>query len=100
MVELNIGDLSVSGGRPEQVYVEEKEGDDLTARIGQTLSSRIRGLLAEVSEQMRNETERSKEDTAEIEVEKDTNIFTVIYETIRANHLEFGYAKSPDFFHK
>ena len=28
------------------------------------------------------------------------NIFTVIYETIRANHLEFGYAKSPDFMHK
>lgn len=29
--------------------------------------------------------------------EAETNIFTVVYETIRANYHEFGYAKSPDF---
>ena len=101
MVELNIADLSASGGRLEQVHAEEKEDDDLTARIGQTLSARMNQVLAqEADEQIKTETERSGEDTAEIEVEKDTNIFTVIYETIRVNHLEFGYAKSPDFFHK
>lgn len=29
--------------------------------------------------------------------EAETNIFTVVYETVRANFHEFGYTKSPDF---
>ena len=52
-MELNLADYSVSDGVQKVV---EDEKDDFSARLEQTISTRIRELLEEVSQQMATET--------------------------------------------
>ena len=45
-------------------------------------------MMSEINCQLADEEEYSRQEN---------NIFTVIYETVKANFHEFGYMKSPDF---